>query len=169
MTINEMTYRQGQALASFLAELRGDWDRPGIEYALGKARGIAPAADLAVAAIKAAALGSNRTPSIIAMEGPHWRGSESKPRYEQPEKSQTCSTCYQRRDVCRSRWAGDHDFEPLSQVRRAHETALDQARAELAAAKAGLCACGVVPGRCADHDPRRAKPGPDHPDEADRD
>ena len=111
--IGELTHKQATTLAAFLAELRTDWDKAGIVSALGKARTIAPAADLAVAAIRAASTASNRTPSVIGMEGPHWRSTETKPRHETP-RQETCGTCYLARHQCEARWSEDHAFESLA-------------------------------------------------------
>lgn len=110
MTFNPMTHRQGQALAKFLAALRPDWDTPGIEHQLGKARHAAPVDALAIAAIKAAATVTNRSPAVIGLDGPHWRGSDVAPRIAPPAADERCSTCSMRRDRCRETWATDHEF-----------------------------------------------------------
>lgn len=72
----EITQDQAQALAGFLATLRpadAPWDTPGIVAALGRARARSDAAGLAIAAIRAAAEPTNRTPAIIGFDGNHWR------------------------------------------------------------------------------------------------
>ena len=118
MTINEMTHRQAKPLVAFIHELRGDWDVPGIEYALGKARTLAPAAAVAVAAIKAAGNAHNRTPAVIAMEGAHWRDSEAKPRFVTPDPSERCSICSERQGRCETVWADDHAFLSVAENMR---------------------------------------------------
>jgi hypothetical protein len=161
MTSNPLTHRQAKALAALVHELRGDWDTPGILDALGRARDIAPGPDLAIAAIKAAGSAHNRTPAVIALEGPHWRGSDTPPRREAPSKDDTCSVCYQHKDVCRSRWESDHDFQPLTDGRRPadnRDQALETARAALT--KHGLCSHGVPPTHCGDHRPAPTPEGP---------
>lgn len=93
MTFHEMTYKQGQALTAFLHELRGDWDKPGIEHALSVARGKGTAPDVAVAAIRAAAQAGNRTPAVIGMDGPHWREpatEKPKPTNRPPKRDEDC-------------------------------------------------------------------------------
>ncbi|MCD4535667.1 hypothetical protein LRP67_16360 [Nocardioides sp. cx-169] len=112
--MQQITHKQAIALARFIAELRPDWDAPGVEAALGRARTLAPAHDVAIAAIKAASIQHNQTPAIIALEGPHWRGSEHTPRHEEPERHERCSVCQKRQAACESqRLAGDdHSFRP---------------------------------------------------------
>ena len=105
MTYLEMTYKQGKALAAFLRELRGDWDKPGIEHALGVARGKGTAPVVAVAAIRAAAQASNRTPAVIGMDGAHWR----EPATGQPKATHATLRPPQRHEECPEHggeWAG---------------------------------------------------------------
>lgn len=121
MSKQQMTHTQAVALAKFVHTLRGDWDVPGIEHALGVARTRAGAGDLAVAAITAAASHSNRTPAVIALDGPHWRklpGGGPRPEAVGPER--TCSICTQTYEACRFTWADDHEFlSVVEQARRA--------------------------------------------------
>lgn len=114
-----MTFKQGQALARFLHELRNDWDVLGIESALQKARDRGQAHEVAQAAIRAAALASNRTPAVIPMEGPHWQASHSgaaaTSRPERLEPHERCSTCQKSQARCEGdpRYGGDdHRFQP---------------------------------------------------------
>lgn len=116
MTTNHMTYKQGQALARFIATMRPDWDTPGIEDALGKARSLAPCGDLAIAAIKAASAATNRTPAVIAMEGAHWRGAEHKPQRTYDPRG-VCQRCGQSEQHCRTRWGDDHEFLSVEEAR----------------------------------------------------
>lgn len=118
MTGGRMTFRQGQALARFIHELRGDWDVPGIEAALGQVHDKAPADVIACAAIRAATVASNRTPAVIAMDGPHWRTAPDAPRphFDAPGAADRCSVCSQRQDRCESLWSHDHRFVSAATV-----------------------------------------------------
>lgn len=119
----EMTKDEAVALARFIELLRrrlpGDpWHKPGIENALAQARDRAPAPDLALAAIKAAMLGSNRTPAIIGMDGPHWQAASRPPKTDRPTSSERCSICSHRESRCRQLWTGDHEFESAAAASR---------------------------------------------------
>ncbi|MEN8672586.1 hypothetical protein, partial [Nocardioides sp.] len=114
-----MTFKQGQALARFIHELRTDWDVLGIESALQKARDRGQAHEVAQAAIRAAALASNRTPAVIPMDGAHWQAAAAsssttyRPQRLQPHER--CSTCQKPRARCEGdpRYGGDdHRFRP---------------------------------------------------------
>lgn len=62
-----------RAIAYLVEIVRPDWDTPGTMAALRK-RPDAPIADLAMAAIWAAAHPkTHRTPGVIPLDGPHWR------------------------------------------------------------------------------------------------
>jgi hypothetical protein len=153
MTINQMTHRQGQALARFIATLRPDWDTPGIEDALGRARELAPCGDLAIAAIKAAGNPAARTPAIIGMEGPHWRGAEHKPQ-RRFEASRVCAICSQSPEECARRWHDDHEFLAVDRARgKTSVPPPEEIRAVLGSPE--LCRHGVARDHCAEHDPRR--------------
>lgn len=111
----EMTQTEASDLARFLERLRkrmsgDDWHKPGIENALGAARGRAPAPDLAIAAIRAASEPTNRTPAVIGMDGPHWREASKPPRPLQVEAHERCTVCSEHQSRCREKWAGDHEF-----------------------------------------------------------
>lgn len=114
-----MTFKQGQALARFLHELRTDWDVLGIEAALQKARERGQAHEVAQAAIRAAAVASNRTPAVIPMEGPHWQpvaaSTSTTYRPERLRPHERCSTCQKSKARCEGdpRYGGDdHRFQP---------------------------------------------------------
>ena len=118
MTEFEMTRDEAHDLARYVARIRArlghqhTWDRPGIEDALARARGMAPGPELAVAAIRAAANPGNRTPAIIALDGPHWRAPDTRPKTPPVPVTERCSICDNVRDVCESRWSGDHAYSP---------------------------------------------------------
>ena len=115
--MNQLTHHQARTLAAFIASIRPDWDKPGIEDALGRARTLAPGPDLAIAAIRASQAASNRTPAVIGLEGPHWRGSESTPVRPPSDPHSTCSVCSMPQHVCESRWGDDHAFLPKTAPR----------------------------------------------------
>lgn len=68
-----MTRDQAQALTALIHALRPDWDQQGVYAALAKARTMGTAPELAIAAIRAADTPINKTPAVIAMQGPHWQ------------------------------------------------------------------------------------------------
>jgi hypothetical protein len=116
--MTSISHNQATKLAALVASLRPDWHTAGIVDAIAKARDIAPAADLACAAIRAAADQSNRTPAVIAMEGPHWRGADATPRFERPPAGERCSICNLREVDCRTKWRDDHRFLSVAMARR---------------------------------------------------
>ena len=69
----QLTQSQATSLAGFINTIRPSWDPRGIVTALKDARARGTAAEVAVAAIRAAAEPTNRTPAVIALEGPHWQ------------------------------------------------------------------------------------------------
>lgn len=128
MTQWEMDRHEGAELAKFIHQLRKrtggpDWHRAGIESALAEARRRAPAPDLAIAAIKAARVPTNRTPAIIGMDGPHWQGATNKPTPTHVEPVDRCSVCSLHRDQCGERWGDDHEFRPSHQRPEVEDTA----------------------------------------------
>jgi len=75
-----ITAAQGKALTALVHLLRPDWDKPGIEDAIYRARGKGDAAAVCVAAIRAATNSTVRTPGVIPLDGPHWRETSLTPR-----------------------------------------------------------------------------------------
>lgn len=116
--IGALNTKQQFALTKFLALLNEDWDHAGIDAALGRARDLAPAADLACAAIRAAVTAGNRTPGVIALPGPHWRASSTTPRHNEPGPGERCTTCSEPKARCRLIWEHDHAFVSVSDARR---------------------------------------------------
>lgn len=117
---DRLARHQAQALAAFVHTVRRDWDEAGIVTALGNARLMGDPFDLAVAAVAAARDENNRTPAVIAMPGPHWSHVHVKHKSSAnttPPRNQTCGICYMARDACRTRWAGDHEFESLADAK----------------------------------------------------
>lgn len=121
MTIDRITRQQADALTALLATLRPDWDKPGIWAAVSKAKDVAPTRDLCVAAIKASGLATNRTPSIIGLEGPHWRGSDHAPKLPEIPPEEKCSICSRRLGNC----GPEHRFVSVVDAKR---NALDTAK-----------------------------------------
>lgn len=118
---NRMTKQQAEALARFVHMIRPGWDEAGIVVALGNARLMGTAGDLAIAALAAAGEPSNRTPAVIAMPGKHWDHSALRHKNSAnttPPRNKTCATCYLPEDKCRARWAYDHQFESLADAKR---------------------------------------------------
>ena len=72
MMMTKLDQRQARALAAFIASIRPEWEPQGIYVALGKARDHGDAAQVAIAAIRAAATPTNRTPAVIPLQGDHW-------------------------------------------------------------------------------------------------
>lgn len=105
-----MSLAQAKEIARSIHAIRRDWDRPGIEDALGRARLLSDPATVAIAAHRAAADPANRTPAVIALDGPHWRDATKTPHFAGPTAAERCSTCSEREDVCRGRWASDHAY-----------------------------------------------------------
>jgi len=116
--IGAMTVRQQFALSKFLHALNEEWDLAGIDAALGRARDLAPAADLACAAIRAAVTVGNRTPAVIALPGPHWRVSNTEPRHTPRTAGERCSICGEHEPRCRAIWERDHAFVSITDHKR---------------------------------------------------
>lgn len=69
-----ITRDQAHALAELVHQLRPEWDAQGVLAALAKARDRGPADVVCIAAIRAAATPTNRTPAVIPLAGDHWTG-----------------------------------------------------------------------------------------------
>ena len=99
---------QAQALTALLASLRSTWDAAGIMSALGKAKTMGTATEVAIAALKAASKDTNRTPAVIAMQGDHWTTGEAT---TNPHRDEPCPVHDHIRPAwncvcCRSEWLG---------------------------------------------------------------
>lgn len=68
----ELNHEQAKHLAALVAALRPGWDVPGVRKALWDARTKGTPDQVAHAAITAAMDPTNRTPAVIALDGPHW-------------------------------------------------------------------------------------------------
>jgi hypothetical protein len=130
MTIDRITRKQADALATLMHTLRPDWDKAGCWAAVAAAKELAPGRDLAVAAIRCTGIATNRTPGVLALEGPHWRGSDHTPRIPELKPDERCSVCSKRKGTCGT----DHQF--ISAVTAARNQTepnkwVEQIRAEL--------------------------------------
>lgn len=159
-TYGELSHTQAKALAAFVNALRPDWDKPGIEDALGRARRRADAPTLAIAAIRAATSAKNRTPAVIGMDGEHWRTPVPArvPHYA-PKPSEECDRHPgQYADACSGCAADRLVGDELAARRRTTDRAtaadrLTELRAVHSETKRGLCSHGVPFVNCKrDHD-----------------
>ena len=62
---------QAEALATFVRQLRPDWDHPGIVAAIGRCKR-EPLSEVAVALIRLAENGQANTPGLLPEPGRHW-------------------------------------------------------------------------------------------------
>lgn len=161
-----LTLAQAKEIARSIHAIRSDWDKPGIEDALARARFLGDPATVAIAAHRAAATHGNRTPAVIALDGPHWRDAEKPPHFPAPTAGERCSTCSEREPVCRARWGDDHEFAP--DFRPEHGTASSQVeglRAIRENRRAELCPHGTPLSNCLECRARRKaapEPSPAH-------
>ena len=62
---------QAEALATFVRQMRPDWDHPGIVAAIGRCKR-EPLSEVAVALIRLAENGQAKTPALLPEPGRHW-------------------------------------------------------------------------------------------------
>lgn len=103
-----------RAIAYLVGCVRPDWDTPGTMAALRR-RQDAPVGDLAIAALYAAITRSDqRTPAVIALDGPHWRIQPVEPDHApaRVDYGPRCWICGLDRDLHTSRVAlcADHEW-----------------------------------------------------------
>lgn len=107
------------AIAQLVSGTRPEWPRAVVEQVLLAHRDQVDAADLAVAAIRAAQNTEWHTPKVIGWRGPHWEGARTKPNEHVRLR---CSVCGKLEDRCAMDRPGlddDHTFEPTqARVRR---------------------------------------------------
>lgn len=111
---------QALYLAAFIHSIRRDWDEAGIFKALGDALNMGTSSDLAIAAVAAARNEKNRTPAVIALQGPHWAHVQVQRKASAnmtAPREQTCSVCYLPETQCRARWTHDHRFESVAEAK----------------------------------------------------
>ena len=68
----KFTQEHAKALAALIQSLRPDWDLPGINDALYRAKDRGDAIEVCVGALRGS-VPSNRTPAVIPLDGNHWR------------------------------------------------------------------------------------------------
>lgn len=111
-----------EAIAYLVARSRPEWPA-GVTLSVLRAHRLqVDAADLAIAALRAARTPDFRTPKTIGWRGPHWAGLATVVPDAAPRKR--CRVCGKTEDRCETQRVGlddDHDFEPveLRAVRRA--------------------------------------------------
>lgn len=116
--MSALTYEAAVMLAEYIhAYVRPEWDKQGIVHALGNAKEMGDAGQVAVAAIVAAQNPRNRTPAVIPLAGPHWPASGAPAVRRAPPRNQTCGVCYLGEEECRRRWHWDHKFESVAALR----------------------------------------------------
>lgn len=116
----QLRHEQAAHLAQFIASLREDWGVAGVMHALGEARCMGDAYDVAHAALSAASRAENRTPAVIALPGPHW--GHTGVRHKNPRQISgptLCGICSEPPDRCASLWSADHKFEDPTKRRPA--------------------------------------------------
>lgn len=105
------------AIAFLVSQARPEWQAGLVLSVLTAHRSQVDAADLAVAALRAARNPDYRTPKTIGWRGEHWRGlttviPDMKPR-------ERCGVCGKTEDRCETQRVGlddDHAFEPVQRV-----------------------------------------------------
>lgn len=123
MTTATNTYTAGpddlHSIAQLVSHIRPEWQRAVVESVLLAHAHQVHAADLAVAAIRAAQNTDYKTPKTIGWRGPHWEGAKTKPHELTLYR---CRVCGKREDRCAMERPGlddDHAFEPTAEpVRR---------------------------------------------------
>ena len=70
--MSSTTRAQAEALATFVRQLRPDWDHPGIVHAIGRCHREA-LSEIAVALIRLAENGQAKTPALLPEPGRHWK------------------------------------------------------------------------------------------------
>lgn len=88
------TPQDARTIATWVRMLRPEWDTPGIMAAL-RQRADASPARLALAALACAASGEAKYPTVIAMDGAHWRvGQDTTPADRHPSHVAVRDLCW---------------------------------------------------------------------------
>lgn len=95
--MNEWKFTQEHAkhLATLIQSLRPEWDLPGINDALYRAKDRGDAIEVCVGALRGS-VPSNRTPAVIPLDGNHWRdtvAAHSAKRVAAADKASHCERC----------------------------------------------------------------------------
>lgn len=113
ITRHEMTLETVNHLVALIEQVRPDWDPSLVRVILLNHRTSVDAADLAIAAIRAARNVDIPTPKSIGWRGPHWDGAVTLPPAIAPREK--CSVCGLTEERCYSIRPGrddDHAFTP---------------------------------------------------------
>lgn len=102
------------AIAQLVEGIRPSWPRAIVEAVLLAHADQVDAADLAVAAIRAAQNTDWHTPKVIGWRGPHWDGARTKPNEHIRLRCRTCGKLEDRCIMERPGLDDDHPFEPSS-------------------------------------------------------
>jgi len=70
--MSSTTRVSAEKLATFVRQLRPDWDHPGIVHAIGRCQR-EPLSEIAVALIRLAENGQAKTPALLPEPGRHWK------------------------------------------------------------------------------------------------
>lgn len=144
-----MTKPQADAIAVLVHNLRTEWDTRGIMAALAKCAH-QPAADVALASIRAAMDPGAKTPGVIPTDGPHWaerlapREAPRPPRHDEqcPHHAgnyrEGCHGC-----AADQKAGTDSPSRPMEQ--RRVTVLAGQVRQALRTATASKCSHGIVP------------------------
>lgn len=117
ITRHELSLESVNHLVALVEQVRPDWDPTLVRIVLLNHRTSVDAADLAIAAVRAARNLDLPTPKAIGWRGPHWDGAITLPPEIAPRER--CSTCGLAEERCYSQRPGiddDHRFVPLRQV-----------------------------------------------------
>ncbi|HEY0888928.1 MAG TPA: hypothetical protein VGE38_04885 [Nocardioides sp.] len=117
-----VTDQQTRAITFLAAAMRPHgarrWDEAGI-YAAIKKLADRKLSDVVLAITRAADDREANTPNVIlSPASPHWRERDTgwTPPPTPHDRDATCDTCSLPEHQCRTRWAGDHEFTPLSRA-----------------------------------------------------
>ena len=99
-------------ISQLVSNIRPDWPAAAVASVLQAHAHQADAADLAVAAIRAAQNTEYHTPKVIGWRGPHWNGCKTAP--GRLQTGQRCGICGKPEDLCETQRIGDddHEYEP---------------------------------------------------------
>ena len=136
-----ITKAEAQALATFVARCREDWDHPGIVAAIGKAAHLGAPAAIGAALCRLAENRELRTPASLASPGAHWGGTTvakvAPPVMCPDHPSQKASWCLECEDEATpppADWRGDVTLSrrarPKTRPEPTHDLADVRARAD---------------------------------------
>jgi len=95
MNEQKFTPEHAKHLTSLIESLRPDWDLPGINDALYRAKDRGDAVEVCVGALRGS-VPTNRTPGVIPLDGNHWRdtvATHGAKRSSAADKALHCERC----------------------------------------------------------------------------